>query len=205
MFIVIEGIDGSGKSTQAKRLAEWLESRTGHETIHTYEPGGWPGGESFRENLLNAGKCCALTELLMFLADRSEHVNRVILPAIISGKNIICERYNASTLAYQCGGHKMSLDDARRIISSCKFPEPDMNIILDISPELAVSRIKSRTKSDRYESEGLSLMRKVSEYYRLIALGDRDKFTVIQCDNMTEDEVFTAIKACLEVKIWQSR
>ncbi len=205
MFIVIEGIDGSGKSTQAERLKEWLERRTGRETVHTYEPGGWAGGETFRENLLNASQYSALSELLLFLADRSEHVNRVILPALSSGKNVICERYNASTLAYQCGGHNMNLEEAQRIISSCKFPEPDMNIILNINPETAIERIKSRGKSDRYESEGLLLMRKVSECYGLIASGQRDKFSVICCDDMTEEEVFTAITVDLESKLWRSR
>ena len=200
MFITIEGIDGSGKSTQAIRLSRWLEDFTGRRTISTFEPGGWDGGKSLREFILGSKGYSALSELLLFLADRSEHVSRVILPALTEGHNVICERYNDSTLAYQSGGHKLKISDAERLIAACNFPEPDIKIFLDIDPETAYSRITSRTP-DKFEAEGLLLMRKVSDFYHSRA----DEYMIIDCNNLNEEEVFTAITSKLEVCICQSR
>ena len=206
MFIVIEGIDGSGKTTQSLHVAQWLESYTGHETIRTYEPGGWLGGETFREFILKGRKMCAKSELLLFLADRSEHVEQVILPALSKGINIVCERWNLSTLAYQTCTTELSFSQAERIISSCFFPVPDVNIFLDISPELAAERIKARgNNNDKYEAEGLELLRKVSDRYRLIADKNPGKFLRIKCDDMNEAEVFAAITSKLEKILWQSQ
>lgn len=205
MFITIEGIDGCGKTTQSEKLSEWLEARTGHKTVRTFEPGGWPEGKSFR-NMILTGKFCAMSELLLFLADRSEHVNRVILPALRQGCNVICERWNESTMAYQSGGHELNPSQVRRIIRSCNFPEPDAKILLDISPETAIQRIKSRgNTSDKFEAEGLPLMRSVAKFYKLIAEDDAQSFIRIKCDDMDESEVFRAITAGIEARIWQSR
>ncbi len=203
-FITLEGIDGSGKSTQAGRIAEWLSVRTGQETLRTYEPGGWDEGESLREMILH-GKFCAMSELLLFLADRSEHVNRVILPALRQNVNVICERWNESTMAYQAGGHELNPSQVKRIITACNFPEPDVKIFLDIPPELAIERIRSRKKSDKFESEGLTLMRRVSECYRQIADEQPGKFVVLHCGGLTEDDVFTEITKVLEAHLWRYR
>ena len=201
-FITIEGIDGSGKTTQAGRIAQWLEVRTGRETIRTFEPGGWEDGESFREIILHR-KFCALSELLLFLADRSEHVNRVILPALLEGKNVVCERWNVSTMAYQAGGHELDPLQVGRIISACDFPEPDAKIFLDIPPELAIERIKSRANHDKFESEGLALMNRVAKSYRLFS--DDMRMTRINCAGLSEDDVFDAVILSLEENLWQSR
>lgn len=206
MFITIEGIDGSGKSTQSARLAEWLEARTGHHTVLTFEPGGWPEGASFREIILNSRGYSAMSELLLFLADRSEHVKRVILPALRQGCNVICERYNDSTLAYQSGGHEINTSQVKSIITACNFPVPEATILLDIAPETASERLRFRGgKSDKFEEEGLQFMRTVAEYYRLMAYDSPERFIRVKCDNMTEDEVFAAITAGIEARLWQSR
>ena len=205
IFITLEGIDGSGKSTQSAKLAEWLEDRTGHRTIRTFEPGGWPEGKSFRELILD-GNFCDMSELLLFLADRSEHVSRVILPALRQGCNVVCERWNESTLAYQAGGHELNISHIRRIIRACNFPEPNMKILLDLPPEQAMKRVIERgNKGDKFEAEGLPLMRRVADFYRLIAEDDRDKFIRVQCGGLTEDEVFRAITSSVEARIWRSR
>ena len=128
MFITLEGIDGCGKSTQSERLAAWLTEQTGRETVRTYEPGGYRGGESLRKFILESWNFCAKSELLLFLADRAEHVNKVIAPALLAGHNVICERWNESTLAYQSGGHKLSQAETLKLIEACDFPEPDMKI-----------------------------------------------------------------------------
>lgn len=197
IFITLEGIDGSGKSTQSLRLAEWLKHRTGNDTIRTFEPGGWPEGESLRNFILSGAKFSAMSELLLFLADRAEHVNRVILPSLRQGCNVICERWNESTIAYQAGGHDLNPGHVKRIISACNFPEPDIKILLDIPPEKAIDRIKSH-KPDRFESEGLPLMRRVSEAYRRMADDEPDRFISVNCGDMTENEVFHAIASRLE-------
>ena len=197
IFITLEGIDGAGKSTQSGRLAEWLKQRTGRETVRTYEPGGWQGGESLRGLMLSGTKFSAMSELLLFLADRAEHVNRVILPSLRQNCNVICERWNESTIAYQAGGHDLNPGHVRRIISACNFPEPNIKILLDIPPETAIERIKSR-KPDRFEAEGLPLMRRVAEAYRRMASDEPGKFIRVDCDGMTEDDAFQAIASRLE-------
>ena len=206
MFITLEGIDGCGKSTQSARIAEWLEARTGRRTVRTFEPGGWNGGGAIREFVLNTPNMSAMTELLLFLADRSEHINRVILPALRQGCNVICERWNESTMAYQAGGHELNPSHVRRIIRACSFPEPEIKIFLDISPEIAAERIKARnSQSDKFEAEGLTFMRNVADFYRLIADGDKKRFVRVCCDDMTEDEVFAAITSAIEARLWQYR
>ncbi|MBQ3397982.1 MAG: dTMP kinase [Synergistaceae bacterium] len=205
-FITMEGIDGCGKSTQSGRLAEWLEAKTGRKTIRTYEPGGWPEGDSFRDFILRGKKLGDMTELMLFLADRAEHVKRVILPSLRQGNNVICERYNDSTLAYQSSGQELNPAHVRRIIRACNFPEPDVSILMDISPELAMSRVKSRSSNpDKFEAEGLPLMRTVSSFYRLIAEDQKEKYIVVKCDGLSEDEVFASMIAGLEGRLWRSR
>ena len=202
MFITIEGIDGSGKSTQSQKLASWLEIYTHKKTIRTFEPGGYENGESLRKFILESTNYSAKSELLLFLADRMEHVQKVILPAINSGHNIICERWNESTLAYQSGGHNINLNEAEELINACNFPKPDMKIFLDISPEIALTRIKTRDNSnDKFENEGLILMKKVSGFYRKIS--ESGKLIRINCDNLNEQQVFEELVRV--VKEWQSR
>ncbi|MBQ3447828.1 MAG: dTMP kinase [Synergistaceae bacterium] len=206
MFITLEGIDGSGKSTQSEKIAEWLESRTGRRTVRTFEPGGWQGGGAIRGFILNTPGLSAMSELLLFLADRSEHISRVILPALRQDCNVLCERWNESTLAYQAGGHELNPSHVRRIIRACSFPEPDVKILLDISPETAIERVKSRKNSpDKFEDEGIKLLRNVAAFYRLIAEEDPAGFVRVVCDGLTEDEVFTKITAGLEARLWRSR
>ena len=188
MFITIEGIDGCGKSTQSQRLSEWLEEFTHTKTIRTYEP------YAFRDVILGSKNISPMSELLLFLADRAEHANNIILPAINTGHHVICERYNDSTLAYQCGGHGLNVNHVKSIIASCKFPEPDIKILLDVNPELAYSRVKQRHNlNDKFETEGLSLMKKVSEFYCSL-----EGYIVIRCEAMKESDVFAKIISELE-------
>ncbi|MBQ7216645.1 MAG: dTMP kinase [Synergistaceae bacterium] len=196
MFITIEGIDGCGKSTQSERLAHWLTERTGRETIRTFEPGGHPDGEALRRFILESRNYSPKSELLLFLADRAEHTEKVIAPALRDGRNVICERWNESTIAYQSGGHKLELQEVRRLIEACSFPEPDAKIWLDIPPELAVPRILLRTKRDKFEDEGLALMVKVSAAYRELA--ESGDLMRIDCGDADEAEVFAMITAEIE-------
>ena len=188
LFIVFEGADGCGKSTQAARLASWLENATGKKTVRTAEP------FILRELILGKKDLSVLGELLLFLADRAEHVNKIIRPNLEAGNNVICERYNDSTLAYQSGGHEIEISQVKNLINACEFPEPDAKIFLDINPETAFERVKARNnKNDKFEDEGLGLIKKVSDFYK--TLPDLIK---IPCDNLNEDEVFEKIISGLE-------
>lgn len=185
LFIVFEGIDGCGKSTQAERLAKFFGNMTGKEVVRTAEP------YILRDLILGRKDLSVLAELLLFLADRAEHVNKIIMPALEAGQNIICERYNASTLAYQSGGHEIKIPQVKNLIEACNFPEPDLQIFLDVKPETAFERVKARNnKNDKFEDEGLNLIKKVSEFYK--TLPDLIK---IPCDNLNEDEVFKRVLA----------
>ena len=187
MFITIEGIDGSGKGTQSSKLAEWLEAKTGRKTIRTAEP------YILRELILGNKNLCALSDLLLFLADRAEHVDKVILPALKANQNIICERYNDSTLAYQSAGQAINIDHVKELITACKFPEPDVKILLDIDPETAFSRVLSRNNhNDKFEAEGLKLIAKVSDFYRANFTG-----IIINCNGLDESQVFERIVEAL--------
>ncbi|MBQ7543784.1 MAG: dTMP kinase [Synergistaceae bacterium] len=199
MFITIEGIDGCGKSTQSARLAQWLKERTASEVIRTFEPGGYPDGGKLREFLLE-DSISPMPELLLFLADRARHVDEVIAPAISAGSHVICERWNESTLAYQSGWHGLDFSRAKSIIDACAFPEPDAKIFLDVPPEIAFSRVAARTKSDRFEAEGLALMKRVSSFYRWL-----ESMIRIDCGAMDEDEVFASITRELEARLWLFR
>jgi len=120
-FITLEGIDGSGKSTQSQKISQWLESFTGLKTVRTFEPGGWPDGERLREFILSSKNFSSMSELLLFLADRAEHVSRLILPSLADGFNVVCERWNESTIAYQSSGHKLDPQRVRTLITACAF------------------------------------------------------------------------------------
>lgn len=197
MFITIEGIDGAGKSTQAEKISQWLEKFTGIETYHTFEPGGWDGGKSLRDFILADKNFSGLSELLLFLADRAGHLENFILPHLQNNHNVICERYNDSTIAYQAGGHNLEISQVKKIISACNFRKPDIKIFLDISPEIAITRIRARNnQNDKFEAEGLSLMRRVSQAYRELHADIK-----IICDNKNELEVFDELKKNLEEKI----
>jgi len=183
LFIVFEGIDGCGKSTQSAKLAEWLENITGKKVVRTAEP------YILRELILGRKDLSNMTELLLFLADRAEHVERVIKPNLEAGNFVICERYRDSTFAYQCGGHDMPIDKVSDLMINCSLPIPDVKIFLDITPEIAFERVKARNnQNDKFEAEGLEFMKKVAEFYKYLP-----DFIKISCDNLNEDEVFKKI------------
>lgn len=132
------------------------------------------------------------------MADRSEHSSRIILPSLEAGKNVICERWNSSTLAYQ------NAPTAQSLIDLCNFPKPDVEIYLDISPEEAMKRIRQRGKiPDNFEVKGLPYLREVSSRYRQISQSQR--MISVKCDGLTEDETFTEIAQGLGEKLCQSR
>jgi dTMP kinase len=140
LFIVIEGIDGTGKSTQSKRLAEWFRSR-GREVVLSREPTDGPWGKKLRESA-TTGRLSAEEELECFLNDRREHVEMSIKPALAEGKVVILDRYYFSTMAYQ--GARGFDPGEIRLRNEAFAPQPDLLLILDLSVESAHGRIGAR-------------------------------------------------------------
>ncbi|MCF0247152.1 MAG: dTMP kinase, partial [Synergistes sp.] len=163
MFITFEGIDGSGKSTQAKMLFEYLNKNG--EALLTREPGGWEGGETLRKAVLSGSLRHRWSEFFLFMLDRAEHIARVIEPAAASGKHVICERYHDSTLAYQAWGRELPKEPLLAFSELVEFPVPDVTIFLKISPDKALSRAGKRGALDSFEKEGVSFMEKIHRGY----------------------------------------
>ena len=159
LFIVIEGIDGTGKSTQSKRLAEWFRSR-GREVVLSREPTDGPWGKKLRESA-TTGRLSAEEELECFLNDRREHVEMSIKPALAEGKVVILDRYYFSTMAYQ-GARGFDPADIRRR-NEAFAPQPDLLLILDLSVESAHGRIGARgdTANEFEQRDTLSRCREI--------------------------------------------
>ncbi len=168
-FIAIEGVDGSGKSTQAEKIAKWLNDN-GLETILTREPGGTLLGEKLRSLIMDAEiGCDKRAELFMILAARAQHVHEKIMPALKRGINVICDRFTLSSLAYQGYGRGLTIDE---ISSADRFATaglvPHFTVVLDMPIERVIERIGSR--SDRFEGEGVDFLARIAEGYRDLAI-----------------------------------
>ena len=187
VFITLEGIDGCGKSTQAELLCAWLEGMLGEgKVLRTFEPGGWAGGEFLRRLLLGEIVLTSRTELLLFLADRSGHVDTEISPALRRGQWVVCERYTDSTLAYQSWGRGVSFEEISILLNWCRFPVPDMTILLEIDEETAKSRMKQRGKSDRLEAAGDDFMARVTWGYKELSKRSPDRIVIVNAASDVE-------------------
>lgn len=180
LFLTLEGIDGCGKSTQARLLRDFLSARFSEaKVVWTREPGGWPGSGCLREMLLSKELDHPWTEVFLFLADRFEHVKKVIEPAILSGTHVLCERFDDSTLAYQAWGRGLPLAQVERAIALVEHLTPEKTILIDVSVETAMKRISNRPGLDRYEREGARLLERVREGYRILSSREPRRFIVI--------------------------
>ena len=175
-FIVIEGIDGCGKTTQIDAISKWLPNsglmKKGSKLITTREPGGSLLGKKLRSLILENNETynpTSLTELLLYSADRAEHVSKIIAPALKTENWIISDRFADSTLAYQGYGRNINMETIRTIETIvCQGESPDLTILLEISPEESILRRKNKIP-DRIESEGINFLKKVSQGFKLIA------------------------------------
>ena len=175
-FIVIEGIDGCGKTTQIDELSKWLPNsgliNKGSQIIKTREPGGSLLGKKLRRLILDNNennKPSSLAELLLYSADRAEHVSKIISPALNKNNWVISDRFSDSTLAYQGYGRNINLEVIKNLESIvCQGEYPDITFFLEISPEESIFRRKNKIP-DRIESEGIRFLEKVNEGFKIIA------------------------------------
>ncbi|KPJ65796.1 hypothetical protein AMJ44_09430 [candidate division WOR-1 bacterium DG_54_3] len=202
MFITFEGPEGCGKSTHSKRLKNYLESKK-YKVVLTQEPGGTQIGKGIRDLLLNPESILdETTEVYLFAADRSEHVSKIIQPALASGKIVLSDRFTDSTLAYQIGGRGLAEDLVRYInMISSKGLIPDLTILLDVSPEVGIQRATLNGSLDRFEGEKIEFHRRVREKYLEIAKGDPERIKLINTDDKGIDEIQDVIRKIVEEKL----
>jgi dTMP kinase len=182
MFISLEGIDGSGKSTQAKLLAEAL----GPETLLIREPGGTEAAERIRGLLADPGlELDPFAELLLFLAARADLTARVIRPALDAGTDVVADRFADSSVAYQGAGRGLGASEVITLTDNATDGLwPDLTILLRVDPEAGLARAEG---NDRFESEGLELQRAVATAYEEIATIASDRVVVVDGDGSVEE------------------
>jgi dTMP kinase len=198
-FISFEGIDGSGKSTQIKLLADHLHSQ-GRKVIVTREPGGSTGAEEIRALVLQGeiDRWSAETELLLFTAARRDHLERTIRPALAAGEIVLCDRFADSTRMYQGlsrGDLRQTVDQLHNLMIGT---EPDLTVLLDINPALGLTRAKSRHGTEeRFEDFGESLQARMRQGFLALANDSPDRVKVINGDRAI-DSVADDIKALVD-------
>lgn len=189
-FLAFEGLDGSGKSTLIRGLADHLVSQ-GQEFIITREPGGTALGDEIRQWLLRTEGDIPTprAELLLYQAGRAQHVERKILPAIQEKKWVLCDRYTASSLAFQAGGRGLSRSEIEWLNRfATRGCEPDLWILLDVPVTEGMARIHSRSQDggamkDRFEQEDLSFHERVREFYLRLASEQAERWLVLDGRN----------------------
>jgi dTMP kinase len=193
LFITLEGLDGSGKTTQIKRLATWMQKR-GLSPVVTRQPGGTATGDRIRALLLDSGATpvAPMTEMALMFADRAQCIAEVIEPALAAGKIVLCDRFTDSTEAYQGGGRELGSTpvlELHRLI--CGALQPDLTLLLLPSLQLCLERARRRNDrhtaqscadEGRFEQEQDAFFRRVWQKYREIAARDRDRVVTIEGD-----------------------
>lgn len=185
MFVTFEGIDGSGKTTQAELLAKWLEEQ-GRSVVATREPGGTPLGERVRELLLDGDAMAPWSEAALFVAARSELVERVIAPALAAGSEVVSDRYLDSSLAYQGVARGLGVEEVLALnMDAIRGILPDVTFLLLVDVEAA--RKRSAAARDRIEREGDTFLRAVDDAYRQLAERFPERIVAIDGDRHVRD------------------
>ena len=199
-FITIEGIEGAGK-TSCIGCVERLLTRNNIEYITTREPGGTNLAEKIRHILLEAKDepPVDLCELLLIFAGRAQHIHNVILPALNAGIWVVCDRFTDATFAYQGGGRglKTELISDLELITQ-KDLRPNITFLLDVEPELGLSRAKKRGELDRFENEELEFFKRVREAYLDAAVRNSERFFVLDASESEEQVARTIQKTLLK-------
>lgn len=199
LFITLEGPEGAGKSTQVQRLRAWLEG-LGRTVVVTRNPGGTAIGAQIRQVLLDPANMAMtpLAELMLYAADRAQHVAEVVRPALAAGHVVLCDRYSDSTLAYQGYGRGLDLTLLRGLNAmATEDLRPDLTLLLDLAPEVGLARIAATRASDRLEHEALAFHQRLREGYLALAAEAPDRFWVVAADQ-PEADVHAALRVGVE-------
>lgn len=199
LFIVLEGIDGAGKTTQTRLLAGRLRAASGVPLLVLHEPGSTPLGETIRRLVKDpsVGSVSPLAELLLFAAARAQLIEERIVPYITDGGTVLCDRFSGSTLAYQGYGRGISLDLVRRVEAiATSGLQPDIVLLLDVDIDTGLERKRAEGGRDRFEEEERAFHKRVREGYLEIATGMGDRWTVID-GNGSPQEVAERLWAAL--------
>ncbi len=189
-FITLEGGEGSGKSTQVKKLQTWLADRHNIEAIVTREPGGTPDAEAIRSLLVGGrtDRWDPMTEVLLHFAARRNHVTNVIWPALDAGTWVICDRFVDSTRAYQGIVQGVGIDTVTRMARETIGDfEPDLTLLLDITIERSRDRITGRSGNNRYEQMGETFHVRLRDAYLAIARESPGRIRIVDADGSVDD------------------
>lgn len=201
LFITLEGLDGAGKTTQLHKAAQLLRQK-GYEVVESREPGGTELAEKVRALVLDATlPLNNTTQTLLYLAARSEHVDKLLRPALEAGKIVLCDRFSDSTLAYQGLAAGKSLEELKPLRQLNAFATeglaPDITIVLDGDPQILVKRRDARGVTDRYEEQGLELQYMLRDAFSKLAEAEPERMRIINAEG-SEEQVNNAIMAVIE-------
>ncbi len=200
LFIVFEGPEGSGKSTQLRRLAARL-SQLGHTPVVTREPGGTPAGDAIRQVLLDPSLTVApLTELLLYSASRAQHVAEVISPTLAAGRLVISDRFASASIAYQGYGRGLELpfiaELTERVTGGLK---PDLTLLFDLDPQRGLGRIAARGSKDRLEQADLAFHQRVREGF--LRQAQEDPSWLVLDATLPEEVLAQAVWDCVQARL----
>ena len=217
-FITVEGADGSGKTTHLDFIQRWLTAR-GAAVVRTREPGGTALGELLREILLDkdGAPISGRAELLLFFADRAQHLDEVIEPALAAGKWVLSDRFTDATYAYQGGGRGMAMKDIATLETLTQGTlQPDLTMLLDVPPEVGRMRVlqkdltmlntsadAERSNADRFEKQSMDFNKAARKVYKQRAAKFKHRIKMINADQSVE-QVCAEIEALLDT-FWRER
>jgi dTMP kinase len=202
VFVCFEGGDGTGKSTQARALADALAGR-GFRTVSTFEPGDTTVGKEMRRIVLDpaTGELSHRTEVLLYAADKAEHVDTVVMPALERGEVVITDRYVDSTLAYQGAGRSLDVAEVERVARwATRDLRPHLTVVLDLDPEHGLGRFHER---DRIEGESADFFVRVREAFLTLAAADPEHYLVVDASRPA-DEIARAVATRVEPLLSQA-
>ena len=178
-FITLEGIEGSGKSTSLETITKILSDHN-INFILTKEPGGGPLGQDLRALLLDkSSRISPDTELLLMMADRKDHIDNYVIPNLEKGIWIISDRYLDSTYAYQGGGRQIDTSKIDKLVSLLDLPIPDLTILFDLAPSIALKRAQKRSALDRFESEPIDFHERIRSTYLSLSELHSERFKLV--------------------------